>query len=375
MSQLDIESLKRQIRDLERSDSTSADTSPPCPLPAGARVRGEEPTLPDEDSWPEEAVRLLSDAGCWRQVVPREFGGDAIPPAELLRVYEAVGWGSLTLALILTQHDRACELIATGENPELAQRLLPRVAAGEALTTVGISQLTTSRRHGGPALRASPDGGTFRLDGIMPWVTSASKADYVVTGAVLDDDRQILACVPTGAEGVTVAPPMRLMALSRSRTSEVRCEGVRIGPEHLVRAPAEKVLTLRAAIKPSAVAAVGLGVAGAILDLMRGAVSREGAEFQEAESAARRRFDEIRQGMMRSADALALPAAEGASMEMRVRVNDLLARLAGASMVVAKGRGYLADHAAQRLAREALFFMVWSAPDAVRLGTLQAILR
>lgn len=336
-------------------------------------LRGLEVAAPETDAWPAEALRILAGAGCWRECVPAAFGGDALSPAELLGVYAGVGAGSLTLALILTQHDRACELIATGDNPELARQLLPRIAQGDVLTTVGISQLTTSRRHSGPSLRAARDGKAFRLDGTMPWVTSAMKADYIVAGAVLDDGDQVLACVPTDSPGLTVQTPMRLMALNRSWTSAVRCDGIMVAAEHMVRTPAEKVLTLRAAIKPSAVAAVGLGVAGALLDEMRRTAAAQGKDFEAIEADARQRTAALRHRLHNSADALAQSASEGASMELRAEVNDLLGRLAASVMVMAKGSGYLADHPAQRLAREALFFMVWSAPQPVQLATLRRL--
>ena len=52
----------------------------------------------------------------------------------------------------------------------------------------------------------------------MPWVTAAERADVLVTGAVLDDGRQILAAVPTGRHGLTVRPPFPLAALQASCT-------------------------------------------------------------------------------------------------------------------------------------------------------------
>ena len=63
--------------------------------------------------------------------------------------------------------------------------------------------------------------------------------------------------------------------------------------------------------------------------------------------------------------------AEGTAI--RVAVNELLVRLGASVMVVAKGSGYVRGSRAERLLREAAFFLVWSAPDAVRAGTLGAM--
>src|SRR5262249_26216432 len=83
------------------------------------------------------------------------------------------------------------------------------IAAGRGFATVGLSQLTTSRRHGARALRAGePDGtGVVRVDGVIPWVTAAARADVLVIGAVHDDGRQVLAAVPSGRPGPTGRPP------------------------------------------------------------------------------------------------------------------------------------------------------------------------
>ena len=72
-------------------------------------------------------------------------------------------------------------------------------------------------------MRATRKNGDLILDGFMPWVTSARYADWIVTGAVLEDGQQILACIPTDMDGVVVEEPMRFMALNASCTSQVRC--------------------------------------------------------------------------------------------------------------------------------------------------------
>lgn len=335
-----------------------------------ARLR-EADTEGKEADWPEEALAVLREAGCWGNVIPRAYGGRESDRRDILATYEAVARGSLTLALVLTQHDGACDLLARCENTALAQRLLPRFATGELLTTVGISQLTTSRRGKGPAMRAVADGDGFQLDGFMPWVTSAEKADHIVTGAVLDDDRQILACVPTGTPGLAVQPRMKLMALTSSWTSEVRCEGVAVAPEELMRGPVEKALQLRAPVKPLTVSSVGMGTAAALMDGIRENIDRlpDGRGLFDDTIVAH--YEATRKRLFDAADALDDPDAEIPSMEIRVAINDLVTRLAVTLMTLGKGSAYLTSHPIQRLVREAMFFLVWSAPPGVQVGTLQ----
>ena len=329
----------------------------------------------DGVSWPAESVKLLGEAGCRRNVVATEFGGTSATPQQQLETYRAIAWGSLSSALIITQNDAACELLGVCDNAELPGQLLPRCAGGELLLTVGISQLTTSRRTVGPAMRAEVDhdgeGGGFRISGVMPWVTSGRHADYIVTGAVLPDGNQILAAVPTDAKGLTVGEPMQLMALSSSWTCEVRCKDVRVDASQLMRGPTERVLAIRAPVKPLSVSAVGLGAAERLLDevhALAGTVDQVPALLKEKIVP---KFESIRARLFNAADMLSDPSKEIPAMDIRVAVNDLVVRLASTLMTLSKGSGYLQSHQTQRLAREAMFFLVWSAPPHVQAGTLE----
>ena len=50
---------------------------------------------------------------------------------------------------------------------------------------------------------------------------------------------------------------------------------------------------------------------------------------------------------------------------VRGRCNDLSLRITHAAVALYKGTVLLADHPAQRLAREAMFLLVWSCPNPV----------
>ena len=84
-------------------------------------------------------------------------------------------------------------------------------------------------------------------------------------------------------------------------------------------------------------------------------------------------YAEIRRRLYDAAETLDDPTAEIPSMEIRVAVNDLLGRLALSLMTLLKGSGYLTSHPVQRLVREAMFFLVWSAPPSVQMGELDLL--
>src|SRR5206468_2250983 len=162
--------------------------------------------------------------------------------------------------------------------------------------TVGLSQLTTSGQHRPPSLRARTVGpaerpASYRLEGDVPWVTGAGHAGALVTGAVLEDGRQVVLLVPADLPGVSVGPPLSLAAT----------------------------------------------LAGA-----------------------RQRLHALAQGT---------PAAEEV-LELRVECTRLVMRATQAALAVAKGAGFVVPHPAQRWARQAQFFLVWSCPQPVMAALL-----
>ena len=82
-------------------------------------------------------------------------------------------------------------------------------------------------------------------------------------------------------------------------------------------------------------------------------------------------YKSIRSQLYNAVDQLSDPSAEIPAMEIRVKINALIQRLSITLMTLAKGSGYLSVNSAQRLCREAMFFLVWSAPPHVQAGTIR----
>lgn len=321
-------------------------------------------------AWPERSVGLLARIGGWRWNIPMEFGGDPLAHADLLRMYAALSAGCVSTALISTQRDGAVELIAGSPNEAIKRRLLPELAKGAFYTTVGIAQLTTSKRGGGHLLQAEPAGDGFRLRGMMPWATGAERAAHIVTGAVLPSGEQILACIPTAREGLRVDAPDELMCLTASRTSCVYCTDYRVEPDEILRGPAEKVLSLRTPVKPLVTSACGYGVAAGLHESVMAHRPGVRGYFEDVIAPLTARYRLVGEKLYAAADRLDDPAYEAPSTDIRVMVNDLVVRLALAALTLSKGSGFLMDRPVQRHFREAMFFLVWSAPAGVQLETL-----
>ncbi|MCC6416800.1 MAG: acyl-CoA dehydrogenase [Gemmataceae bacterium] len=246
--------------------------------------------------------------------------------------------------------------------------MLRPLACGGHFATVGLSQLTTSRQHTAPTLSAHATPAGIVLDGTIPWVTGAAEADHLVIGAVLDDGQQVLTVLPTELPGVSVGPPLDLMALEGSLTAEVRCVEVRLERHWLLAGPAEKVLQAGGRGGPGGLetSCLAPGLAGAALAHLR----------REAEARPGLRTDadwlgelhqRLREEMYQLAEG-ALPPER--AVGLRGQANTLVLAATQTALTASKVTGFLRRHPAQRWARQALFFLVWSCPWPAATATL-----
>ncbi|MHB1558197.1 MAG: acyl-CoA dehydrogenase family protein [Isosphaeraceae bacterium] len=337
---------------------------------AAAELAAEDGRAADRDEWPAVLWATLRRIGAPRWTIPEEFGGAACPRPLLVQRYARLAGGSLTAMFILSQHDAAIRrLLAAGGSP-VAEQWLCAIARGDALATVGISHLTTSKRLGTQAIRGFPAGsGRYRLDGTMPWVTGAPKADVVVTGGVLDDGRQILVALATDRPGVTVCPPFPLAALQASCTSEIRLDGVEVEESDVLAGPSDQVLA-----HPGAVGTGGLETSvlaagqarAALAALVELAPGRD--ELAEPLDALCDDWQSLWTQIMAQARGVA-----GAMDPSRIRgrANGLVTRATQAYLTARKGTGFLRTEPAQRWARQALFFLVWSCPAPVAQAAIR----
>jgi alkylation response protein AidB-like acyl-CoA dehydrogenase len=337
---------------------------------AAARLAEADGAADEDGIWPEGLWSILTEAGATRWALPRAVGGEECDRPTLVERYAKVASGSLTAAFILSQHDAGARRLLAASDRPAAARWVEEIAAGRAFTTVGISQLTTSRRHGAQALMASEDGrGGFRLRGAMPWVTAASRADVIVTGAVMEDGRQLMVALPTDRPGVTVRPPFALAALQASCTSEVACDDIPVEGADVLAGPEADVMSNPAAAGTGGLetSALALGQARAALAaLVAEAPNRQDlAEPVEALADAWRQLWASLMDTARGAPD-ALPPAE-----VRARANALVLRITQAYLTARKGSGFLRSDPAQRWARQALFFLVWSCPGPVAQAAIR----
>jgi alkylation response protein AidB-like acyl-CoA dehydrogenase len=291
----------------------------------------------------------------------------------VIRGFMALASACLTTTFILTQRTGACRRIAHSHNERLHDRLLPGLVSGELFSTIGISHLTTSRRHlGRPVLAAEETSSGFRLEGMSPWVTGGAAADYLVVAATLVEngqatDRELVLAVPSNLPGIRVPPALPLVALTASSTGPVEFKSVDVPREWLIAGPAANVMLggVGGSTGGYETTALALGLAQAAIEFLASEVGKR----PDLDSPYKALVDEHRELVD---DLLSVLRGETRCTKesIRQRANTFVLRATQAALSAAKGTGYVAGHPAGRWCREALFFLVWSCPQPVAAANL-----
>jgi alkylation response protein AidB-like acyl-CoA dehydrogenase len=360
------------VRLLEKLDWTEPESQSARIGDMTGRLAALDGAADDAGGWPDELWSVVERGGATRWSLPQDFGGESCARPLLVQRYAQLAGGSLTAVFILSQHDAAVRRLMAAPADGAAAGWLRFIGEGRAFTTVGISHLTTSRRLGPQAIKVTkPARGGYQLDGTIPWVTAAVHADVFVTGAVLDDGRQMLIALPADRPGINVSAPFPLAALQASCTSEVVLDGVHMDDSDLLAGPA-----LDISAQPGAVGTAGLETSALALGLARAALAALGAmapdhvELAEPLEVLCERWQVLWGQLMAQArgEADTVPASE-----IRTQANALVLRATQAYLTAKKGTGFLRSEPAQRWARQALFFLVWSCPTPVAQAAIRSL--
>ena len=320
--------------------------------------------------WPTEDLKALSVGGATAWSIPKNFGGDDLPALELHLRYEQLATASVAAALILTQRDAAVGLIDAAVDFPRRTHWLTQLSRGYAWATVGIAQLTTSRQGGTPAVTATASGAGYALNGTIPWATGAAAADVIVTGAALENGQQLLVAISPDDVGVTVLPGLPMVALTCTSTGPIELRNVVVSADSVMRGPTGTALIPRRNGLVLGQTFIATGLCRAALDLI-------GTHDSDRARAAAAAFSHQLETLRERVRLLCQPGQESAAAAenapLRGACNDLALRVTHAAVALFKGAALVLDHPAQRLAREAMFLLVWSCPNPVIDKTVELL--
>lgn len=144
---------------------------------------------------PENLLRPMRAMGVFGLSIPERYGGSAGDTDNtplMLAVTEALSAASLAAAgSLITRPEIITRALLTGGTEAQKNHWLPRIAAGNPLCAIAITEPDYGSDVAALMLRATPTDGGWLLDGTKTWCTFAGKAGLLMVVARTDPDRSL----------------------------------------------------------------------------------------------------------------------------------------------------------------------------------------
>jgi acyl-CoA dehydrogenase len=133
----------------------------------------------EQNSFPRELYKLAGDAGILGIGHPEEFGGSEVDIfSKLAASEELMRSGSGGLVASLGSIDIGLPPVWRWGKPELKERVVPQVIAGEKIIALAITEPSGGSDVANLKTRAVKDGDHYILNGSKTFITSGQRADY-----------------------------------------------------------------------------------------------------------------------------------------------------------------------------------------------------
>jgi cyclohexanecarboxyl-CoA dehydrogenase len=148
------------------------------------------------DHFDRDLLKEMGGLGLVAPDLPEEYGGIGASGLTQGAVIEEIGRGDLNVAYIQLLGSLIGGVIAQFASKDLATEYLPKLAAGEIIPSLGLTEPRGGTDAANLQLRARRDGSDWIIDGEKASISCANQADFVLVAARTGD-------VDEGARGIT----------------------------------------------------------------------------------------------------------------------------------------------------------------------------
>lgn len=199
----------------------------------------------DEDAQARRALALLAQDGWLEWTVPARDGGrdagslcssEQVSVRALCAIRAGLAYGSGMLDVMFVEQGLGSFPVALGGSPSLRKRVLPMVASGEHIAAFALTEDGAGSDLTAVALRATPEGASWRLHGSKTFISNAGLAHgYTLVartaGEVGDRDGLSMFYVPADARGLSVH---RFEVMAPHPIGELHLDDVELGADNLL---------------------------------------------------------------------------------------------------------------------------------------------
>ncbi len=189
--------------------------------------------------WPKAASEAAGAAGLTGLYAPQDWGGQGLPLAEGVRVYEELGQGDGAYSFGISMHN-ICTFAVCGYGTEAFKESWARkLTSGQSLANFALTEPQSGSDAATMYTRATiNDDGTWTISGAKAWVSLANEADLYLTVVKTSDapghkDMAMIA-IPRGTPGLTFGPRYDTPSYNFLPMSEMYMDSVTVPAENII---------------------------------------------------------------------------------------------------------------------------------------------
>ncbi|MEL7940788.1 acyl-CoA dehydrogenase family protein [Pseudomonas delhiensis] len=193
----------------------------------------------EAEEFPRELYRKAGEAGILGIGYPEAYGGSHEGDlfAKLAASEELMRSGSGGLVAGLGSLDIGLPPLLKWGRPELRERIVPQVLAGEKIMALAVTEPSGGSDVASLKTRAVRDGDHYRVTGSKTFITSGVRADYYTVAVRTGGEGYggiSLLLVEKGTPGFTVGRKLKKMGWWASDTAELFFDDCKVPAEHLI---------------------------------------------------------------------------------------------------------------------------------------------
>ena len=200
---------------------------------------------PHGDAWeeagkvPREVLQQMGELGMFGLRVPEEHGGLGLGMLASATFSEALGastFAGFDVTVLVHTDMAGPHLINSGNDEQLAE-WVPKMLAGEAIFSIGVSEPDAGSDVAGIRTTAVKDGDGWRVNGRKMYITNAVYGDLTIVAARTDLENKYgitMFLVPAGTEGFSVANKLDKHGWRCSDTAELVLDDVWVSDEQVL---------------------------------------------------------------------------------------------------------------------------------------------
>ncbi|MEZ5937780.1 MAG: acyl-CoA dehydrogenase family protein [Hyphomonadaceae bacterium] len=329
-----------------------------------------EETVASENRMPDDVVQQMRELGLFGLSISETYGGLGLTMEEEALVILEMGRTSPAFRSTFgTNVGIGSQALVMFGDDEQKNAWLPRIAAGEVVTSFALTEPEAGSDAGSVKTRAVRDGDDYVLTGSKRFITNADKADLFTVMARTDPDKPgpkgvSAFIVERNSPGLSVGKPEKKMGQQGANVCDVNFDGVRVPAANRIGGEGEGFKVAMSVLDRGRfhISALSVGIAERLIEEMvnyaaeRKQFGKPIIEHQLVAALIADSYAETQAGRSMVLDgARRFDRKEGVTLlasATKMFCTEMVGRVADRAVQVHGGAGYIADYAVERFYRD-----------------------